>query len=176
MEPTLVFTTRTLPAGDPGQKSTLPDLLETINMQNKSHFDLDETDEIFEGFGKRKNAYPYTQRIGYGRVLKDTVIPVAILENDALRAEFLPNQGGKLWRLTDKRANRELLYTNDVLRYSNLAVCGAWSSGGVEWNIGVIGHTPFTTEPLFAARTMTDRGAPVLRMYEYERIRGVTYQ
>lgn len=176
MYPTLTFSTLAVFAADPGKKSTLPDLLGNINVQNKSRFDLDEADEIFEGFGQRRYAYPYTQRIGYARALQETEIPVAILENDSLRAVFLPNHGGRLWRLTDKHANRELLYTNDVLRYSNLAVCGAWFSGGVEWNIGVIGHTPFTTESLFTARTVTSSGAPVLRMYEYERVRGVTYQ
>lgn len=52
----------------------------------------------------------------------------------------------------------------------------AWFSGGVEWNIGIIGHTPFTTEPLYTAQTTNENGEPVLRMYEYERIRKVTYQ
>lgn len=176
MNPTLTFSTLVVPAGDPGKKNPLPDLLGNINVQNKSIFHLEDTEEIYEGFGQRQYAYPYTQRIFYRRALQDTEIPVAVLENDALRAVFLPDQGGRLWRLTDKHANRELLYTNDVLRYSNLAVCGAWFSGGVEWNIGVIGHTPFTTEPLFTARTTAPSGAPVLRMYEYERVRGVTYQ
>ena len=83
--------------------------------------------------------------------------------------------GGRLWELLDKESGRNLLYTNDVLQFSNLAVCNAWFSGGVEWNIGVIGHSPFTTEPLFTAVTEVE-GTPVLRMYEYERIRGVTYQ
>ena len=54
-------------------------------------------------------------------------------------------------------------------------MCNAWFSGGVEWNIGVIGHSPFTTAPLFTA-VLEYEGAPVLRMYEYERIRRVTYQ
>ena len=52
----------------------------------------------------------------------------------------------------------------------------AWFSGGVEWNIGTIGHTPFTCAPLFAARVAGPDGTPVLRMYEWERIRQVTYQ
>ena len=40
----------------------------------------------------------------------------------------------------------------------------------------MIGHTPFTCAPLFAARTRLDDGTPVLRLYEWERIRGVAYQ
>lgn len=38
------------------------------------------------------------------------------------------------------------------------------------------GHNPFTTESLYTARTTNENGEPVLRMYEYERIRKVTYQ
>ena len=39
----------------------------------------------------------------------------------------------------------------------------------------MIGHSPFTTAPLFTA-VLEYEGTPVLRMYEYERIRRVTYQ
>lgn len=176
MKPTLTFETITLPVAGMGRKSPLPELLGTLNVQNRQKFTLDETDEIYEGYGQRAGSYPYPQRCCYDRVLCPQKLPAAVLENDALRAVFLPAQGGRLWRLTDKRAGRELLYTNDVLRYSNFAVCNAWFSGGVEWNIGVIGHTPFTTEQLFTAVLELPSGAPVLRMYEYERVRGVTYQ
>ena len=98
------------------------------------------------------------------------------MENDHLKAVFLPEYGGRLWELWDKNTGKILLYTNDVLRFSNLAIRNAWFSGGVEWNISLIGHTPFTTEPLYTAVTKTEAGAPVLRFYEYERIRKVPYQ
>lgn len=176
MTPTLTFTSIRLPQADTGRLCGFPDLLGNVNLQNRSRFALDEQDAIFEGYGQRYNSYPYPQRIGYGRELQDREIECAVLENDALRAVFLPTRGGRLWQLTDKRAKRELLYTNDVLRYSNLAVCNAWFSGGVEWNVGIIGHSPFTTEPLFTARGRMPSGAPVLRMYEYEQVRGVTFQ
>ena len=38
------------------------------------------------------------------------------------------------------------------------------------------GHTPFTCSPVFAAKLSLKDGTPVLRMYEFERIRGVVYQ
>ena len=46
----------------------------------------------------------------------------------------------------------------------------------MEWNVGVFGHSPFTTAPLFTAKLSLPDGTPVLRMYEYERIRQVTWQ
>ena len=39
-----------------------------------------------------------------------------------------------------------------------------------------MGHNPFTCSPLFAARTQLADDTPVLRMYEYERLRGVSFQ
>ena len=43
----------------------------------------------------------------------------------------------------------------------NLALRNAWFSGGVEWNIGMIGHTPFTMEPMFVNTLTDDDGNPV---------------
>lgn len=176
MEPVLTFGSIRLPAGGFGSKSALPDLLPSFNIQNRDRSDLPEEEGVYVGYGRVENVFPYTRRKGYTRTLETVSVSAAVLENDRLRAVFLPDQGGRLWRLYDKEAGRDLLYTNDVLRYSDLAVCGAWFSGGVEWNIGVIGHSPFTTEKLFTAETVMPSGAPVLRFYEYERIRGVFWQ
>ena len=163
-------------AADLGEESCVPDLLGERILQNSLKFYLDETDEIYEGYGKVADSYPYRQRNNYKRQLKEKQIRTAVLENNQLKAVFLPDYGGRLWELWDKNENRNLLYTNDVLQFSNLAVRNAWFSGGVEWNLGIIGHQPYTTEPLYVAETHTDEGEPVLRMYEYERIRGVTWQ
>ncbi len=154
----------------------MPDLLGERILQNSLTFYLDETDEIYERYGRLADAYPYRQRNNYSRILKEKQIRTAVLENDRIKAVFLPDYGGRLWELWDKKENMNLLYTNDVLQFSNLAVRNAWFSGGVEWNLGIIGHHPFTTESLYVARTQTEQGEPVLRMYEYERIRGVTWQ
>ena len=172
----LRFETKKIRVADLGKESCVPDLLGELNMQNKLEFHLDETDEIYEGYGRVKTAYPYRQRNTYTRKLKEQEVQTAVLENRYLKAVFLPKFGGRLWELWDKYTGRNLLYTNDVLQFSNLAVRNAWFSGGVEWNIGVIGHNPFTTEPLYTAQTVNENGEPVLRMYEYERIRKVTYQ
>lgn len=172
----LRFETKKIRMADLGKESCLPDLLGELTMQDSLEFHLDETDEIYEGYGRVKNAYPYRQRNTYTRELKEQEVKTAVLENRYLKAVFLPEFGGRLWELWDKYTGRNLLYTNDVLQFSNLAVRNAWFSGGVEWNIGIIGHTPFTTEPLYTAQTTNENDEPVLRMYEYERIRKLTYQ
>lgn len=154
----------------------MPNLTGMENMQNKTAFYLDEDDEIYEAYGKLTNSYPYRDYTCYTRECGIHPVKTAVLENEFLRAVFLPEFGGRLWRLTDLKAGRELLYTNDVIRPSNLALRDAWFSGGVEWNIGLIGHTPLTMDPLFTARLENDSGMPVLRMYEYERVRRMVYQ
>lgn len=176
MKPELRFETKKMRAAQLGEESCIPDLLGEMMLQNNLKFELDEEDEIYEAYGRRATSYPYRQYNRYTRELKEKEVHTAVLENRYLRAVFLPGYGGRLWELWDKETGKNLLYTNDVLRFSNLAIRNAWFSGGVEWNIGMIGHHPFTTEQMYTAVTETDAGEPVLRMYEYERVRKVTYQ
>lgn len=126
--------------------------------------------------GYLPNYLPYSLQDGYNRQREVTDLKVAVLENDILKAVFLLEYGGRLWSLLHKPTGRELLYVNPMLQFGNLAIRNAWFSGGVEWNMGVIGHTPFTCSPLFAVRLSTPDGTPVLRLYEWERIRQAAYQ
>lgn len=176
MKPILTFQNELFSVSDLGPENSVPDLIPGENIQNKTIFFLDEDDEIYEGYGKRETAFPYRQYTCYTRTRKEKELPTAILENRFLKATFLPTYGGRLWSLIDKTTGENLLYTNDVIRPSNLAIRNAWFSGGVEWNISMIGHTPFTMEPLFTSKLEKEDGTPVLRMYEYERVRKVTYQ
>lgn len=175
-KPELRFENRKIQGADLGPEACVPDLLGEHILQNHLEFHLDEGDEIYEGYGRRKNAYPYRQYNSYTRELRELEVRTAVLENQYIKAVFLPEYGGRLWELWDKQTGNNLLYTNDVLRFSNLAVRNAWFSGGVEWNVGIIGHNPYTASPLYTAVAETETGVPILRMYEYERIRKVPYQ
>ena len=160
MKPQLEFKKRSIRAASPGETGSVPDLLGELILQNQLEFNLGEEDEIYEGYGRRPNAYPYRQYNSYTRKISEREIQTAVLENDFLKAVFLPEYGGRLWELWDKKSGRNLLYTNDVLLFANLAVRNAWFSGGAEWNIGVIGHSPLTTELLYTAVTETEQKAP----------------
>jgi hypothetical protein len=127
-------------------------------------------------YGRVPNVLPYTMQDGYNRVRTPREFRVAVLENEILRATFLLEYGGRLWSLVHKPSERELLDRNPVFQPANLALRNAWFSGGVEWNIGTTGHSPFTCSPLFAARFQSPDGFPVLRLYEWERIRQVPFQ
>jgi len=128
------------------------------------------------GYGCESVCLPYAMQDGYSRTLAMRQTPAAVLENEVLRATFLLGLGGRLWSLVHKPTGRELLYRNPVIQPANLSVRNAWFSGGVEWNCGVRGHSPQTCSPLFAGRVDDPRGYPVLRLYEWERIRQVPYQ
>lgn len=118
---------------------------------------------------------PYTMQDGYDRNLTERAHKTAVLENEYLRAEFAVELGGRLWSLYSKTEERELLFRNNVFQPANLALRNAWFSGGIEWNIGIIGHHPFTCSPLFIARYKNAAGGETLKMYEYERKRGIVY-
>lgn len=139
-------------------------------------FELDEDDGLYLNYGDVYYIFPYKTQDQYDRTLENKNYTAVVLENTYLKAVFLPEFGGKLYSLYDKEAKRDLLFTNSVVRPCNLATRNAWMSGGVEWNCGYIGHNPFTCDLMHTARTKLEDGTPVLRFYQYERIRSVVYQ
>ncbi len=127
------------------------------------------------GKGMIHTILPYTIEDNFDRVRADREFRAAIVENEYLRATFIPSLGGRLWSLYDKENKRELLYVNTVFQPANLAIRNAWFSGGVEFNVGIKGHTPLTCDPYFARIAKTKDAQEVLQIYEYERIRGLVF-
>ena len=132
--------------------------------------------EPYPDRGQEANILPYRLQDQYDRNRRARAFKTAVLENKHLRATFVLDLGGRMWSLVHKPSGRELLFSNPVFQPANLAVRDAWFTGGVEWNIGIIGHCPLTCSPLFAARVLADDGSPVLRLYEWERVRRVPFQ
>ena len=127
------------------------------------------------GEGMIGSMLPYQTQDNYNREKGDFYFNAAILENEYLKAVFLPELGGRLWSLLDKTTGRELLYKNPVFQPCNLALRNAWFSGGVEWNVSIKGHNPLTCSPMFASVIEAENGEKGLRLYEYERIRDISY-
>lgn len=165
-----------IPAADLGKLNPMPD----IKNVSYIHADYDLTSNVQEdekqniGKGKIPTILPYLLQDGYDRAKAPRDFKAAVLENAHLRAVFIPELGGRLWSLYDKDQQRELLYVNPVFQPGNLGLRNAWFSGGVEFNVGIKGHNPLTCSPLWCAVDQTEAGE-VLRLYEYERIRGVVY-
>ena len=174
----LRFEDYTMPAAELQPDNPLPNLIVHQDAHAKIVVDPKVPEEIRRhiGYGRVNGCLPYGVQDHYDRNKRPTAFRVAVLENEILRATFLLERGGRLWSLVHKPTNRELLYVNPVFQPANLAIRNAWFSGGVEWNIGMTGHTPLTCAPMFAARLKLDDGTPVLRLYEWERIRQLAYQ
>ena len=173
----LRLATLTMPTAEVGPANPLPPLFSASDLHTV--LDPGEADAEMRhniGYGRVGSVLPYLVQDGYGRDRQPTEHKVAVLENDVLRASFLLDRGGRLWSLVHKPTGRELLHRNPVFQPANLALRNAWFAGGVEWNIGTIGHSPTTCEPLHAARVLQPDGTPVLRMYEFERLREVVFQ
>ncbi len=169
--------TLTMPTAQVGPENPLPPLFAVADI----HASIDSTAADAEmrrniAYGRVRSVLPYLVQDGYARSRRPAEHKVAVLENDVLRATFLLDLGGRLWSLVHKPTGRELLYRNPVFQPANLALRNAWFAGGIEWNIGTIGHSPTTCEPLHAARVLQPDGTPVLRMYEFERLREVVFQ
>lgn len=166
-----------IPSVDFNGVSTLPSISENLRLTfMQDEFELGEEDELFVNYGMVEYGFPYKAQDNYTRKLQDREQVTVVLENEYLRATFLPQFGGKLHSLFDKKAGKELLFVNSVVRPCHLGVRNAWMSGGVEWNCGYVGHNAFTCDWMHTARTKLPDGTPVLRFYQYERIRGIVYQ
>lgn len=172
----LTFEKITLKSANLGGQNNIPDITAP---KNPLWFTCDETVSEKEreliGVGMVASTLPYKTQNFYDRNFAPREYTAAILENDYLKAVFLPELGGRLWSLYDKRLKRDIIYKNDALIFGNLALRNAWFAGGVEWNIGIRGHSHFTCSPLFTRKVIGELGHEILRMYEYEEIRGLVY-
>ncbi len=92
--------------------------------------------------------YPYHSFEGYARDGVQQEWKVVHLENDLIEVFVLPQAGGKVWGAVVKRTGHEFIYRNEVMKFRNIALRGPWTSGGIEFNFGVIGHTPSTATPV----------------------------
>lgn len=151
--------------------------------RNKNHHREVIVNESFTEEHKKLIGYetgdrylPYRMKDRYSRDRKDIEIKTIILENEVLKAVFLPDYGGRLYSLLDKKTNKDILYKNPVLQPANLAIVNAWFSGGIEWNIGHVGHTFTTCSPVHAAKLLDDNGNEFLRIFEYERCKNIFWQ
>ena len=172
---TINISKRVIKSAKMNGESSLP-TLESHVWRISGYTAVDERDDFFVGYGTESTSFPYKDQNMYSEQLYDTEIDTVVLENEYLKAEFWPCLGGKLASLIDKQTGKDLLFYNPVIRPRNLARRNAWTSGGVEWNCGIFAHHVHTCDTLFTAITKLDDGTPVLRMYEYERIRRVVYQ
>jgi len=106
--------------------------------------------------------YPYHRFEGYAHDSEPREWTVLTLENEWVEVWVLPEVGGKVWGARVKATGHEFIYRNEVMKFRNIALRGPWTSGGIEFNFGVIGHTPATATPVeYLTRENDDGSASV---------------
>lgn len=133
------------------------------------HESLKEEENALLGYEAAPRFLPYKMQDRYDRNRTMVTYKAIVMENDILKATFLPEYGGRLYSLYHKQLKRDLLFTNPVIQPANLAVLNAWISGGIEWNLGQYGHSFTTSSPVFCGVLKDKNGEDFLRIYEYER-------
>ncbi|MBP6908964.1 MAG: DUF5107 domain-containing protein [Candidatus Saccharicenans sp.] len=99
-------------------------------------------------WGAGAKIYPYFVFNGFSQESRPQEWTVVRLKNKYLEVSILPEVGGKVWGAKDLKTGRDFIYTNQVLKFREIALRGPWTSGGIEFNFGVIGHTPATATPV----------------------------
>ncbi len=112
--------------------------------------------------------YPYTMQDNLGTERTDVTYRAFFLENEYLKVACLPEIGGRIQWVLDKRRNEQMFYNNQVIRPGLIALRGAWVSGGIEWNRGPQGHTVTSFSPVNVAGVENSDGSATLVIGEIE--------
>ena len=101
--------------------------------------------------------YPYYRWDGFTDVPVEKEWKVVLMENDYIQLMIMPEIGGKIWAAVEKKTGFPFLYYNHVVKFRDVAMRGPWTSGGLEANYGIIGHTPACSSPVdYLTRTNED--------------------
>ncbi len=101
--------------------------------------------------------YPYFRFDGFSTKGINHDWKIVELENDWIKVMIAPEMGGKILGAIEKSTGREFIYLNKVIKFRDISMRGAWTSGGIEFNFGSIGHAPTTASPVdYLTRTNDD--------------------
>lgn len=138
-----------------------------FNVYSQNPSTVKEYKKVFLTYGfsdpdpvvKMGPVYPYYRFDGYTDVGVDKEWKVVELENDYIKVMILPEIGGKIWGAWEKVSGRPFLYYNQVVKFRDVAMRGPWTSGGIEANYGIIGHTPNCATPVDYLTQKNDDGS-----------------
>lgn len=122
------------------QQATVTETVETVKTYPFSDPDpVADPSDLF---------YPYFRFDGFSAKGTDRQWKVVSLENDYIKLTLFPEIGGKIWGAVDKTPGKEFIYNNHVVKFRDIAMRGPWTSGGIEFNFGIIGHAPTSSTPV----------------------------
>lgn len=103
--------------------------------------------------------YPYFYFHGYTNKPVQQKWNMVVLENEYVKVYVCPEIGGKIWGAIEKSTGKEFLYFNHVVKFRDVAMRGPWTSGGLEYNFGDIGHIPTCSTPVDYITKKNDDGS-----------------
>ncbi len=137
--PLLLVLMAILPMVVPAQEATVSERRETIRT-----YPFGDPDPV----PRMGNIYPYFRFQGYSITPADRPWKIVTLENRYIRVLVAPEIGGKVLGAYEKSTGRAFIYHNRVMKFREIAMRGPWTSGGIEFNFGDIGHAPTTSNPV----------------------------
>lgn len=95
----------------------------------------------------KKPVYPYTILDDLTNNRVSVTYRAIYLENEYLKIIILPQLGGHVYSVYDKIDRRQVLYHYNVIKYSLVALRGAWIPSGMEFSFPYA-HTAVTVSPV----------------------------
>lgn len=112
--------------------------------------------------------YPYFRFDGFTAKGENREWKTVELENDHIKVTLFPEVGGKIWGAVDKTTGKDFIYKNGVAKFRDIAMRGPWTSGGIEFNFGIIGHAPTSSTPVDYLVRQKDDGSVSCYLFSYE--------
>jgi tetratricopeptide (TPR) repeat protein len=142
----LIFTSIDLPA----QEASIQE--HKVKMKTYMYSDPDPVPDMFRN-------YPYYRFDGFRNEGVDKEWNMVIMENKYIKVYITPEIGGKIWGAIEKSTGGEFLYFNDVVKFRDVAQRGPWTSGGLEYNFGIMGHVSTCATPQDYVLSENDDGS-----------------
>ncbi len=101
--------------------------------------------------------YPYFRFDGFTNKSEIRNWKMVELENDYIKLAVMPEMGGKVWEAIEKSRHYPFVFSTHVVKFRDISLRGAWTTGGLEFNFGDIGHATTASTPVdYYARTNAD--------------------
>ena len=124
---------------------------------------------VYQGSSGRVYPHPVIDRIEDEK--KPKTYRLAILENEYVRIEIMPEIGGRIYRALDKTNNYDFVYYNRVIKPALVGLAGPWISGGIEFNWPQH-HRPNTFGPVEHLLSPNEDGSATVWVSEIDRMYG----
>lgn len=124
---------------------------------------------VYQGSSGRVYPHPVIDKIEDDK--KPQTYRLAILENEYVRIEIMPELGGRIYRALDKTNDYDFVYYNRVIKPALVGLAGPWISGGIEFNWPQH-HRPNTYGPVEYKLEEREDGSATVWVSEIDRMYG----